>query len=92
MGSRSRSDRSRALLLVLWVVALLVPVALVVLVLGSMAVSLLGLQHHGVEVVGTIRAVMPALSWPEISLPKRNRELTSESVRPTGTLHKVRSG
>lgn len=55
-----------ALLFGLRVVAPRVPAALVVLVLGTLAVPLLGLQNHGVEVVGTIRAGMPSLSWPKI--------------------------
>ena len=43
-----------------------VPSALVVLVLGTVAVPLLGLEQHGVEVVGTIHAGMPALRLPRI--------------------------
>jgi len=43
-----------------------VPAALVVLVLGTLAVPWFGLQQHGVGVVGTMRAGMPSLSWPKI--------------------------
>jgi len=43
-----------------------VPSALVVLVLGTVAVPLLGLERHGVEVVGTIHAGMPTLRLPRI--------------------------
>jgi len=43
-----------------------VPAALVVLVLGTLAVPWFGLEQHGVEVVGTMRAGMPSLSWPRI--------------------------
>ncbi len=43
-----------------------VPSALVVLVLGVLSVSLLGLKQHDVEVVGTIQAGMPSLSLPRI--------------------------
>lgn len=43
-----------------------VPSALVVLVLGVLSVSWLGLKKHDVEVVGTIQAGMPSLSLPRI--------------------------
>ena len=43
-----------------------VPSALVVLVLGTLAVPLFNLQHHGVETVGTIHAAMPTLNWPHV--------------------------
>lgn len=43
-----------------------VPSALVVLVLGILAVSGLGLKGHHVEVVGRIQAGMPSLSLPRI--------------------------
>ena len=43
-----------------------VPAALVVLVLGIMSVYWFGLEHRGVEVVGSIHAGMPSLSLPRI--------------------------
>ena len=43
-----------------------VPSALVVLVLGTLAVPWLGLTQRGVEVVGTIHAGLLSLSWPAI--------------------------
>jgi SulP family sulfate permease len=43
-----------------------VPSALVVLVLGILSASWFGLEHHGVEVVGTIHAGMPSLSLPRV--------------------------
>ena len=43
-----------------------VPSVLVVLVLGILSFSWFGLERHGVEVVGTIRAGMPTLSWPRV--------------------------
>jgi len=43
-----------------------VPSALVVLVLGILAVAYFGLEHRGVEVVGTIRGGMPALRIPPV--------------------------
>ena len=43
-----------------------IPSALVVLVLGTLAVPWLGLHQRGVEVVGTIQAGVPSLSWPRI--------------------------
>jgi len=43
-----------------------VPSALVVLVLGTLSVSLFGLKQHHVEVVGTIHAGMPSLRLPRI--------------------------
>jgi len=50
----------------LGVLAPRVPSVLVVLVLGILSFSGFGLERHGVEVVGTIRAAMPSLSWPKI--------------------------
>jgi len=44
-----------------------VPSALAVLVLGTIAVPLLGLHSHGVEVVGRIQAGMPSLAIPRIN-------------------------
>ena len=55
-----------AIMYLLAAVAPRVPAALVVLVLGTLAVPWLGFQQHGVEVVGTMRAGMPSLSWPKI--------------------------
>jgi high affinity sulfate transporter 1 len=43
-----------------------VPSALVVLVLGILSTTWFGLEHHGVEVVGTIHAGMPTLALPRI--------------------------
>jgi SulP family sulfate permease len=43
-----------------------VPSALVVLVLGTLTVPWFGLAQRGVEVVGTIHAGIPSLSWPAI--------------------------
>jgi high affinity sulfate transporter 1 len=43
-----------------------VPSALVVLVLGILSVSWFGLEHHGVEVVGSIHAGIPILSLPRL--------------------------
>jgi sulfate permease, SulP family len=43
-----------------------VPSALVVLVLGTLAVPAFGLHQRGVEVVGTIHPGMPSLRWPSI--------------------------
>jgi len=42
------------------------PSALVVLVLGILSVSWLGVARHGVEVVGTIHASMPSLHLPRV--------------------------
>ena len=50
----------------LGVLAPRVPSVLVVLVLGILSFSGFGLERHGVEVVGTIRAGLPSLSWPKI--------------------------
>jgi len=55
-----------AIMFLLGKVAPRVPSALVVLVLGTLAVPWLGLHQRGVEVVGTISAGMPSLSWPRI--------------------------
>jgi SulP family sulfate permease len=43
-----------------------VPSALVVLVLGTLTVPWFGIAQRGVEVVGTIHAGIPSLSWPAI--------------------------
>jgi SulP family sulfate permease len=43
-----------------------VPSALVVLILGILSTTWFGLEHHGVEVVGTIHAGMPTLTLPRI--------------------------
>lgn len=50
----------------LGVLAPKIPSVLVVLVLGVLSFSWFGLERHGVEVVGTIRAGMPSLSWPRV--------------------------
>ena len=55
-----------AVMYLLAAVAPRVPAALVVLVLGTLAVPWFGLHQHGVGVVGTMRAGMPSLSWPKI--------------------------
>ncbi|HXY48661.1 MAG TPA: SulP family inorganic anion transporter [Terriglobales bacterium] len=55
-----------AVMLLLGALAPRVPSALVVLVLGTLAVPWLGLTRHGVEVVGTIHAGMPSLRLPRI--------------------------
>lgn len=55
-----------AIMYLLAAVAPRVPAALVVLVLGTLAVPWFGLQQHGVEVVGLMRAGMPSLRWPRI--------------------------
>lgn len=44
------------------------PSALVALVTAGAGVALLGLQNHGVAVIGSIPAGLPALSLPEIDL------------------------
>ena len=54
------------IMFLLGAVAPRVPSALVVLVLGTLAVPWLGLTQRGVEVVGTIHAGLPSLSWPAI--------------------------
>jgi SulP family sulfate permease len=54
------------IMFLLGAVAPRVPSALVVLVLGTLAVPWLGLTQRGVEVVGTIHAGIPSLSWPKI--------------------------
>ncbi len=43
-----------------------VPSALVVLVFGILSTTWCGLEHHGVEVVGTIHAGLPTLTLPRI--------------------------
>jgi len=58
-----------AIMFLLGAVAPRVPGALVVLVLGTLAVTLFGLKQHHVEVVGTIHAGMPSLRLP-LSLPR----------------------
>lgn len=58
-----------AIMFLLGAVAPRLPSALVVLVLGTLSVTLFGLKQHHVEVVGTIHAGMPSLSLP-LSLPK----------------------
>jgi SulP family sulfate permease len=55
---------------VLGLLAPRVPSALVVLVLGVLSVSWFGLEKHGVEVVGTIHAGLPSLSWPRVGEDK----------------------
>jgi sulfate permease, SulP family len=55
-----------AIMLLLGVLAPRVPSALVVLVLGILSTTWFGLEHHGVEVVGTIHAGMPNLTLPRI--------------------------
>jgi SulP family sulfate permease len=54
------------IMFLLGAVAPRVPSALVVLVLGTLAVPWFGLTQRGVEVVGTIHAGIPSLSWPAI--------------------------
>jgi len=56
-----------ALMYLLAAVAPRVPSALVALVLSTVAVSWFHLQQRGVEVVGTMHAGMPSLSWPKLS-------------------------
>ena len=58
---------SLAFMILLGKVAPRIPSALAVLVLGTVAVPLLGLHSRGVEVVGRIQAGMPSLSFPRIS-------------------------
>jgi high affinity sulfate transporter 1 len=55
-----------ATMFVLGAVVPRVPSALVVLVLGIVSVSAFGLEHHGVEVVGVIRAGIPSLRLPRV--------------------------
>jgi len=43
-----------------------VPSALVVLVFGILSTTWFGLEHHGVEVVGTIHAGLPTLTLPRL--------------------------
>ena len=54
------------IMFLLGAVAPRVPSALVVLVLGTLSVPWIGLAQRGVEVVGTIHAGIPSLSWPAI--------------------------
>ena len=54
------------IMLLLRALAPRVPSVLVVLVLGILSFSWFGLERHAVEVVGTIRAGMPTLSWPRV--------------------------
>src|SRR4029077_5038086 len=53
-------------MLLLGALAPRVPSALVVLVFGILSVSWFGLEHRGVEVVGTIHAGVPSLTLPRI--------------------------
>jgi high affinity sulfate transporter 1 len=53
-----------AIMFLLGAVAPRVPSALVILVLGTLSVTLFGLKQHHVEVVGIIHAKMPSLSVP----------------------------
>jgi sulfate permease, SulP family len=55
-----------AIMFLLGIVAPRVPSALVVLVLGILGVSWLGLEQHGVEVVGRVQAGMPSLTLPRV--------------------------
>ncbi|HYK35886.1 SulP family inorganic anion transporter [Alloacidobacterium sp.] len=55
-----------AVMFLLEVFAPRIPSALVVLVLGVLSASWLGLKQHHVEVVGTIQAGMPSLRLPRI--------------------------
>jgi len=55
-----------AIMFALDVVVPRIPSALVVLVLGTVAVPLFGLQQRSVEVLGTIQTTIPSLSWPRI--------------------------
>ncbi|WP_116999950.1 SulP family inorganic anion transporter [Desertimonas flava] len=43
----------------------LVPGSLVAVVVGVVAVTLFGLDEHGVEIVGEIDSGLPALGWPD---------------------------
>ncbi|MDH4569215.1 SulP family inorganic anion transporter [Pseudomonas sp. BN414] len=43
------------------------PVSLVALVLASLAAALLGLDRHGVALLGAVPAGLPELSWPRTS-------------------------
>jgi len=55
-----------AIMLLLGALVPRVPSALVVLVFGILCTTWFGLEHHGVEVVGTIHAGMPTLTLPRI--------------------------
>jgi MFS superfamily sulfate permease-like transporter len=55
-----------AVVFLLGAVAPRVPSAMVVLVLGILSVSLFGLRQHAVEVVGSLQARMPSLTWPRV--------------------------
>lgn len=57
---------SIGIMFLLGAIAPRVPSALVVLVLGTLAVPWFGLAQRGVEVVGTIHAEIPSLNWPAI--------------------------
>ena len=57
---------SIGIMFLLGAIAPRVPSALVVLVLGTLAVLWFGLAQRGVEVVGTIHAEIPSLNWPAI--------------------------
>lgn len=54
------------IMFILAAVAPRLPSALVVLVLGIISASVFGLEHHGVEVVGTIHAGIPSLRLPNV--------------------------
>lgn len=60
------SASALTIMCLLEVLAPRVPPALVVLVLGTLAVPLFGLHQRGVDVLGTIQSGMPSLSWPRI--------------------------
>lgn len=54
------------IMFILGAIAPRLPSALVVLVLGIISTSAFGLEHHGVEVVGTIYAGIPSLRLPKV--------------------------
>jgi high affinity sulfate transporter 1 len=56
-----------AVMFLLGTLAPRIPSALVVFVLGILAVQQFGLDRHGVEIVGSVRAGLPHLRVPEIS-------------------------
>lgn len=62
----SVASTALAVMFALDVVAPRVPSALVVLVLGTLAVPLLDLRERGVEVLGAIQTKIPSLRWPRI--------------------------
>lgn len=55
-----------AIMFVLGTLVPRVPSALVILIFGVLSTTWFGLEHHGVEVVGTIHAGMPTLTLPRI--------------------------